>query len=265
MENAQPNIAESIRSIRNRATATPSIALILGSGLGDFAETFADHLSIPTADIPHFPASTVPGHKGQLVFGRLHQQSILAFQGRVHYYECGDLEKVWFPIRIAHALGARKLIVTNAAGGINREFSAGDLMMITDHLNLTGRNAPGAPRRPGSIYDRDAIRAATLAAEHAGIQVRSGVYAGVLGPSYETAAEVEMLDRAGADAVGMSTVLETELAANLGMAVLGVSCITNKATGVGSHRLDHSEVTQVASKVRRQFALLLTSIIAGKS
>jgi purine-nucleoside phosphorylase len=242
---------------------TPDVALVLGSGLGDYADGLPGRTSLPTADIPHYPVSTVEGHRGALVFAELGGRRLLAFQGRIHLYECNDLTMVLYPIFVAAGLGVKALVVTNAAGGINRQFTPGDLMLITDQIDLMFERLPaGTPsaRRTGLYDDVLTGRAEDLARKR-GIPVRRGVYAGVKGPSYETTAEVEMIHRLGGDAVGMSTVKEVLCASELGMTVLGISCITNKATGIGSARLDHAEVRDVAGRVRRNFALLLTDII----
>jgi purine-nucleoside phosphorylase len=258
--NADP-VLESLRLIRSRTTLRPSIAVVLGSGLGDFAEGLTQAVSIPTTEIPHYPHSTVVGHRGQLVFGRLGRIPLLAFQGRVHYYETGTLETVLYPIRVAHALGIRTLLVTNAAGGIRKTFRPGDLMLIEDQINLTFEQ-PLAGTRTARLsapcYDlslRDAIREAARSAR---IPIRRGVYLGLKGPSYETAAEIRMARALGADAVGMSTVNEVSLAAALGMRIAGFSCITNMATGILDEKLSHSEVTDVANMVKTRFTRLLS-------
>lgn len=270
--------------LRRRLPRLPSAGLILGSGLGYFADTVPSRYEIQTSDIPYFPEATVEGHRGRLVVGETARHgsatpapslpgdngsgiSVVVFQGRLHFYESNDPATVLFPILVAHRLGIRTLIVTNAAGGINRQLSPGDLMVITDHINMTGvrtsgfLSGMGQVRRP--LYDRQLGKLAADLACSLAIPIRSGVYAGLKGPSYETAAEVEMLHRLGADAVGMSTVLEVHLAAALGMRVLGISCITNKATGLAAQRLDHAEVTEVASRVRTRFTQLLTGILAS--
>jgi purine-nucleoside phosphorylase len=205
----------------------------------------------------------VEGHKGELVFCTIGRNRLLAFRGRVHYYESGNMQALLFPIRVAAALGTRTMIITNAAGGVNRTFVPGDLMLISDHLDLTGEAVPGTgpeSTRTG-VYDAGLVRATELIADQIGVRVVRGVYAGVKGPSYETAAEIEMIHRIGGDAVGMSTVLEASLAASLGIRVLGISCITNKATGTSNARLNHEEVTVVANQVREQFSRLLTKVI----
>jgi purine-nucleoside phosphorylase len=257
------HIRASVAWIRERMPGTPDVALVLGSGLGDYADGLPGRTSLPTADIPHYPVSTVEGHRGALVFAELGGKKLLAFQGRIHLYECNDLTMVLYPILVAAGLGVRALVVTNAAGGINRQFAPGDLMLITDQIDLMFERLPaGVPSaRHTRLYDETLTGRAEELARKRGIPVRRGVYAGVKGPSYETAAEVEMIHRLGGDAVGMSTVKEVLCASELGMTVLGISCITNKATGIGSAPLDHAEVRDVAGRVRRDFALLLTDII----
>jgi purine-nucleoside phosphorylase len=213
----------------------------------------------------------VEGHKGFLVFAAPENSAtVLSFQGRIHFYECNDLDAVLFPIRVAKELGVETLIVTNAAGGVNSDFLPGDLMMISDQINLTmesisGHGASVRNDRAAVGYDAGLISFAGNIAATLGIPLRTGVYAGVKGPSYETAAEVQMVKRLGGDAVGMSTVLEVELASSLGLRVLGISCITNKATGIGSEPLSHEEVTIVAARVRERFALLLSSLLSSLS
>lgn len=253
----------SVDWVRERLPVPPDVALVLGSGLGDYADGLPGRISLPTRDIPHYPVSTVEGHRGALVFAELGGKRLLAFQGRIHLYECDDLTMVLYPIRVAAALGVPALIVTNAAGGINRQFAPGDLMLITDQIDLMFERMPAATpsSRHTGLYDAVMTARAEELARKRGIPVRRGVYAGVKGPSYETAAEVEMVHRLGGDAVGMSTVKEVLCASGLGMKVLGISCITNKATGIGSARLDHAEVRDVAGRVRRDFALLLTDVI----
>jgi purine-nucleoside phosphorylase len=243
------------------------VGLVLGSGLGDFADTLPEVTSIDAYDIPHYPFSTVEGHRGRLVFSTLVSGlPVLAFQGRVHFYESRDVSTVTFPVRLAYELGVRTLLITNAAGGINREFSPGDLMLISDQLDFTLesglRTVVGSTQVVGGLYDPVLRARAIEIAASFGMQLRTGVYAGVKGPSYETAAEVEMIRRAGGDVVGMSTIFEVHLATALGMRVLGISCITNKATGIGGAKLNHQEVTEVANRVRHDFALLLNGILS---
>ncbi len=260
------HLDEALQHLREHGAGSPELGIVLGSGLGMFAESLADRVVIPSGGVPHYPRSTVEGHKGELVFGTLGGKRVLAIRGRVHFYESGDVQTILFPIRVAVGLGVRTLIVTNAAGGINRTFVPGDLMIIADQINLTGEPLPPPlPPRKGPIeyYAPALVTLAKEVAAAAGIRVVSGVYAGVKGPSYETAAEIEMIHRLGGDAVGMSTVLETALAASLGVRILGISCITNKATGTGPAKLDHSEVTQVANRVRTQFSDILARVISA--
>lgn len=255
---------EAVDYLRVRLPLPPQIALVLGSGLGEYAESLPGRLVFPSREIPSYPRSTVPGHKGQVVWGEIGGRSVIAFQGRIHLYECNDVSMVLFPIAVAAGLGARTLVVTNAAGGINRQFVPGDLMLITDQIDLTLHPAavPGERGWKRDVYDSGLTEHASRLASERGLPVRRGVYAAVKGPSYETAAEVEMIYRLGGDAVGMSTVKEVEFASRLGMRVLGISCITNKATGIGTAKLNHDEVTEAANRVRTSFSELLTDCIS---
>ena len=246
------------------------VALILGSGLGSLADTFEEPVAIPYAEIPHFPLSTVEGHKGQLVFGQFGGKRAVAMQGRFHFYEGWELEQVTFPVRVFSKLGCGVLVVTNSSGGINVDWSAGDLMLIRDHINLTGVNplrgeneARFGVRFPdmSDAYDLTYRRQIMRLARELGIELRTGIYAGVQGPSYETPAEVTMLRRLGGDAVGMSTVPEVIVANHCGMRVIGISCITNMAAGVSDHRLTHEEVTETAAATRERFSTLLWEIV----
>jgi len=268
--NITTQIKQSARYIKSKILMQPRIAVILGSGLGDFAETFSSKKIIETASIPHYPRSTVEGHRGKLVFGKLDRLPLLAFQGRVHFYESGNIETVVYPIRVAHALGIKTLIITNAAGGVNRSFAAGDLMLITDQINLTFENPLANLQLSATafradrnlrLYDGGLQRIIIKVAKKNKIALQSGVYCGVKGPSYETAAEIEMVRRIGGDAVGMSTVNEVSLATALGMRVAGISCITNLATGITNDKLSHDEVTEVANRVKQTFTNLLQGII----
>jgi purine-nucleoside phosphorylase len=253
----------SVAYIRDHVRRPPEIGIILGSGLGDYADNLPAATAISTGDIPHYPISTVAGHKGKLVFASVGGKSILAFQGRLHFYETGVITPVLYPILIADKLGIRTLIVTNAAGAVNRSFLPGDLMLITDQINLTTLNATGSSQKAleRSHYSSKMIQMARTVASRLGQPVRTGVYAGVKGPSYETAAEVEMIYRIGGDAVGMSTVLEVELASSLGFEVLGISCITNLGTGIGTSKLNHTEVTEVGRRVKASFSTLLSAVV----
>lgn len=262
----EEKVKESVKFIRRESRGTPALGLVLGSGLGNFADLLLERRAIDTATIPHYPRSTVEGHKGRIVFGRLGKVELCVLQGRVHFYESGSLDAVLYPIRVLRALGVTTLIVTNAAGGVNPGFRPGDLMLITDQINLTfGLPLPpgGGRARPsaGVLYDPKLIALVRKTAAAKGILLQSGVYCGVKGPSYETAAEVRMVGRIGGDAVGMSTVNEVSFAASLGMRVAGVSCITNLATGTGAAALSHAEVTEVADRVQHSFTALLEGAI----
>lgn len=256
--------------IQKRAAQSPKIGLVLGSGLGVLAEQMTRAVKIPYRDIPSFPISTVPGHAGQLVLGKLGGNDVVTMQGRFHYYEGYALSEVTFPVRVMHELGVETVIVTNAAGGINESFESGDLMLIRDHINFTfrnpliGRNQPEwGPRFPdmSEAYDRTLRKLAREVASEQGIRLQEGVYAGVTGPSYETPAEIRMLRTLGGDAVGMSTVPEVIVARHMGMRVLGISCITNMAAGVLDQPLSHEEVMETAERVRGTFMTLVTEIV----
>jgi purine-nucleoside phosphorylase len=266
---AGPDVAAGIDAsaayLRSRLKHRPRIGIILGSGLGEFGDGLQASQSVPIDSVPHYPRATVEGHVGTIVAGKLGGISLLVFQGRVHLYESGDLESALYPIRIAHRMGIKILLLTNAAGGLHMDFRPADLMIITDHINLTFenpiKNIP--PRsRGGELYDpeiRDIMRAV---GREAHIQLREGVYCGIKGPSYETAAEVEMIRRIGGDAIGMSTVNEVALAYALGMRVGGISCITNLATGISPDKLTHREVTEVAALVKGPLQSLLGGVVA---
>jgi purine-nucleoside phosphorylase len=248
----------------------PEIALILGSGLGDFVDKLENAVAVSTTEIEGYPPSTVPGHSGRIVLGRLEGKSVLAFQGRIHYYEGYHPRQVVLPVLIARERGARKLVVTNAAGGINRYFRPGDLMLITDHINLMGMNpllGPNdetlGPRFPdmSAPYDPDWIRTVEKLGLELRIPLHRGVLMGLSGPSYETPAEIRMMQRVGADAACMSTIPEVIMANYLGLRVLGISLITNLASGLGSSTLDHEEVTETAGRAAAKFAALLSAVI----
>lgn len=266
----EEKLNESAAFIRSRTSVKPSIALILGSGLGSFADTLTASTSISTADIPNYPKSTVEGHEGRWVFGDMEGREVLVMAGRVHYYEGYSMPQVAFPVRLMGHMGIRSLIVTNAAGAVNRAFSPGDLMFITSHINflfdnpLRGPNYEDhGPRFPdmASDYDAEYIRDAEAAAVRLGIRTQRGVYCANPGPTYETRAEVRMFQRLGADAVGMSTVPEVIVAKHQGMRVLGISCITNLGTGISSNPLSHEEVTITANRVKNSFHRLLVEVI----
>ncbi|MEA4902440.1 purine-nucleoside phosphorylase [Desulfitobacterium sp.] len=248
----------------------PEIGIILGSGLGSFAEVIEEKVIIPYREIPHFPISTVEGHKGQLVFGKVMGKSIVAMQGRFHYYEGYSMQEVTFPVRVMQVLGVNGLIVTNAAGGINPSYRPGDLIVIKDHINLMGANplrgenlTSLGPRFPdlSEGYDLEWRQKALAVAGEIGIHPQEGVYAAMSGPSYETPAEIRFLRTIGADLVGMSTVPEVIIANQGGMRVLGISCVTNMAAGILPQRLSHAEVMETAERIEKQFVRFVQALI----
>ena len=246
------------------------VGIILGSGLGGLSKSIADAVRIPFGDIPGFPEVTVAGHEGAVIVGSLGGREIVALSGRFHMYEGHPAALAAFPVRVFHALGAHDLFVSNAAGGISSKLAVGDLMMISDHLNLMGTNPLVGESRDGEIRFPDMTDAYNpglrwllrTTAEALGIKLREGVYAGLLGPSYETPSEVKMLRLLGADAVGMSTVPEVIVARALGMRVAGVSCITNAAAGVTGAALSHAEVLETTNRVSAAFESLVTEFLA---
>ena len=247
-----------------------ALAIVLGSGLGGFADSLEEARALPFAELPGFPRATVPGHRGRLVYGKVAQIPVLALQGRIHAYEGHDAATVAFPARALGVLGARALVVTNAAGACNPSFAPGDLMRITDHINFTGRNPlTGAnedrlgPRFPDltHAYDARLARALEEAARSVGQAFRAGVYIQMNGPSYLTPAEIRMARSFVADAVRMSTVPEVIVAAQMGFPVAGISCITNLAAGIAQHVLTHEEVMEVARAVEGKFLDLLRAFI----
>lgn len=262
---------QAARTIRSRTGLKPEVAIVLGSGLGGFADEFAEAVAIPYGEIPGFATSTAEGHAGRLVIGRVGLVPVIAMQGRVHYYEGYSLEEVTFPIRVFKLLGIKRLILTNAAGGIDIELNQGALMVISDHLNLMGVNplrGPNdekfGPRFPdmSEAYSRELQQLAVEVARTLGIEIRRGIYAALAGPSYETPAEIHMFRACGADAVGMSTVPETIVARQMGIEVLGISCITNMAAGISDEPINHAEVMETGRRVRETFTKLLRGVIA---
>jgi len=263
-------VKEAADAVRARVPELPRIAIVLGSGLGDFANGVGDAVSMPYGDLPHWPTSNVIGHAGTLVVGTVKGRKIAALSGRCHAYEGHDLRTVTFAVRVLGLLGVKTLILTNAAGGVNTGFAAGALMVIDDHINLTGDNPlVGAnddrfgARFPdmSEVYSTRLRTMADQAGKALGVPPPHGVYAALLGPSYETPAEIRYLRVIGADAVGMSTVPEAIVARHMGLEVLGISCITNMAAGVLPQPLDHREVMETARRVRGQFIALLEGII----
>lgn len=248
----------------------PRVALVLGSGLGDFADEFRNAARIPYAKIPHFPRSTAIGHAGQLVIGQVGDVAVAGMQGRVHLYEGYSVKEVAFPIRVFARMGVRAVILTNAAGGINRNYSQGCLVVIRDHVNLQGVNPLSGPNdeRFGArfpdmtqAYDREFHGFVNEEAKKLGLGIHQGVYLAVAGPSYETPAEIYSFRTIGADLVGMSTVPEVIAARHSGIRVLGISCVTNMAAGTTDAPLDHLEVLATTARVKTQFIALLRAVI----
>ena len=267
-------LQQSLKFLRGKTDLTPTVAVVLGSGLGDFADQVEVKASIPYAKIPHFAATTVPGHKGQLIFGYLknksHRLPVVLFQGRNHFYEGHSPASVIFPVRLAKLLGAKVLLLTNSAGGLSSTMHAGDFMVIDDHLNLTGNNpligpnvAELGPRFPDmtEAYDIKLSQALAKSFEIRHLRCHRGIYAGLTGPTYETPSEVRYLQNLGVSAVGMSTVWECIAGRHCGLKVVGVSCISNLAAGIAKHKLSHEEVTEMGQKVAKDFSATLKDFL----
>jgi purine-nucleoside phosphorylase len=262
---------EAATLVRSKSPLTPKVAVILGSGLGAFARLAERAVNIPYATIPHFRTVSVPGHRGELVVGAVSGAPVYVFAGRAHLYEGYAPEEVAFPVRLAARLGVKVLIVTNSAGGANVNYKPGELMLITDHINLTGANPLTGLHDPtlgdrfvdmSEAYDLELLEVAERAARKHGITVRRGVYLALAGPSYETPAEIRMARTLGADAVGMSTALEVIAARQMKMRVLGVSCISNMAAGVTKQKLDHADVLRAGELASAAMNDLLSAVIA---
>jgi purine-nucleoside phosphorylase len=269
-------VAEAANAVRTRAELRPRAALILGSGLGELADEIQSPSVVPYQQIPYFPVSTVAGHAGQLVLGELQGTPVVAMRGRIHFYEGYSLREVAFPVRVLRRLGADVLIVTNAAGGLNESFETGDLMVLSDHLNIMGMAGQSplvGPDEPLlgvrfldmlSAYDADLRALAHRVADQQGFVLREGVYAMVGGPAYETLAEIRFLQRAGADAVGMSTIPEVLVARHEGMRVLGISAITDMAVGKGAvHEISHTDVLAAAQRIKPRLAAVVRGVLSG--
>lgn len=263
-------IRESAEFVKGKIKGVPEIGIILGSGLGDLANSVENPTYVKYNDVPNMPVSTVAGHAGQFVFGKLNGREVVMMQGRVHYYEGNTMENVVLPVHIMRELGIKNLIVTNAAGGVNTSFVPGDLMIINDHINfafnnpLIGKNEEEIGARfpdMSQAYNRELIALAKKTAEELNVKVVEGNYMMMTGPTYETPAEIRMVRLLGGDAVGMSTVPEVIAANHAGIKVLGISCITNMAAGILDQPLNHAEVTETANKVKTQFTALVSEII----
>lgn len=263
-------IAEATEYLQSVYQEIPSIGLVLGSGLGVYVDHIQEKKIIPYKDIPHFHPTTVEGHDGRVIFGKIAGKTVIALSGRIHAYEGHLMEEVVLPVRVMALLGIKTLIVTNASGGINPNFHPGDLVIIEDHINLSGRNplvGPNlnqlGPRFPdmSDAYNKKLRELILSSGEKHGIKLKSGVYCWLLGPTYETPAEIRMLGKLGCDMVGMSTVPEVIAAHHLGVRVAGVSCITNYAAGIKSEKLNHEDVKLIAQNAMKGFSTILTETI----
>lgn len=270
MNNMYDKVAESVKYIESKMNLKPKVAIILGSGLGDLVDAIENKEYIDYKDIPYFPRSTVVGHEGRLVLGKIKDVEVLAMQGRFHYFEGYTMKEVAYPVFVMKILGIKKLIVTNACGGINTSFKPGTLMIINDFINLVSDNPligindeRFGPRFPdmSEPYKLELIDKAKKIADEMGIEYKEGVYAGFMGPYYETAAEIGSIGRQGADAVGMSTVPETIAANYLGIDVLGISCITNMATGIQKQKHSHARVVETAQEASVDFCKWVAKIV----
>ncbi|OLO42677.1 purine-nucleoside phosphorylase [Alkalihalophilus pseudofirmus] len=270
MENMLVKINESAAYIEGKISGNPQIGLILGSGLGELAEEIQNPVKIPYGEIPNFPVSTVEGHAGQLVIGQLEGKQVIAMQGRFHYYEGYSMQEVTFPVRVMKQLGVELIAVTNACGGMNKTFAPGDLMIITDHLNMTGDNpliGPNynelGPRFPdmSSAYTPELVSFVEQVGKSLDIKLQKGVYAGVTGPTYMSGAELIMLRNLGGDVVGMSTVPEVIVASHAQMKVIGISCITDMAIGEELEGITHEQVVEVANRTKPRFIKLVKQIV----
>lgn len=274
--NSYDQTQAAVAHIRSLTTLEPRIGIILGTGLGNFAAAIASPTTIPYSTIPHFPRSTVEGHSGNLVLGHLGEVPVAVMQGRVHAYEGYSMAEVTFPTRVLAGLGCSTLVVTNASGGIEPSFPAGSLVLITDHINLTGLNAAAGPNEPrfaaaqgfgqrffdmSGAYSPALRDLALREAGRQGLVLHQGVYLAVLGPSFETPAEIRAFRTLGADMVGMSTVHEVIVARHMGLNILGISLVTNPAAGVSAEIIDHNEVMAIGRRVEASFTALLTALI----
>lgn len=264
------NLKESVDYIRARSKLIPRVGITLGSGLSGFAKEVQVETAIPYKEIPHFSPPSVEGHPGQMLLGHVGQVPVVILQGRIHYYEGHSMEQVVYPTRLIAQLGIQRLILTNAAGGLDPRMAPGDFMLIQDHINLTGNNPLIGPniaklglRFPDmtEAYDREMLKMAEKIMQKQGLRYFVGVYCGVSGPTYETAAEVRFLQTIGGHAVGMSTVPETIAAKHMGLSVCGISCISNLATGISQNPITHDEVKETANKVEKQFSAFLKEFV----
>jgi purine-nucleoside phosphorylase len=271
MDNMYEKLTEAAQVVRSIIVGEPEIAVVLGSGLGSLSDELQEAIVIPYEKIPHFPVSTVAGHAGRLVFGALHGKNVLMMEGRPHYYEGYSMKQIAFPVFLMKFLGVKKLIITNACGGINRDFSPGTLMVITDFINLVSDNPligvnddRIGPRFPDMTepYNHKLIESAEAVADRLGVAYQKGVYAGFQGPYFETAAEIRSIEKMGADAVGMSTVPETIAANYAGIRCFAVACITNMATGIQSVKHSHEKVLETARAASGELSRWISAFIA---
>lgn len=263
-------VQEAVEFLKGKLPLAPEIGLILGSGLGVMADAMENAVSIPYEQIPNFPVSTVEGHASELVYGTINGRHAVVMKGRFHLYEGYDVKEVTLPIRVMKELGVHTIVVTNASGGINTSYEPGNLMLISDHINFMSRNPLIGPNEPelgsrfpdmSEAYSKALRQVAREVADEQGISLQEGVYVGLLGPNYETPAEIRMFRALGADAVGMSTVPEVIVARHAGLRVLGISCISNMAAGILDQPLSHAEVMETAKRVKDQFIRLVKGII----
>ena len=263
-------LQEIVKANCSRASGKPRIALILGSGLGGIADEVGEACTIPYTQIPHFVHPTVEGHAGEMVLGKLEGKDVCVMKGRVHFYEGYTMREITYPVRVMAALGIENLIITGAAGGINENFAPGDLVLITDHINFMGDNPLIGDRTRRrtisftdmkSVYDRALIGLVLSCAKPLKIKLQQGVYIGVTGPSYETPSEIEMARRMGADMVGMSVVPEAIVGKQLGLKILGISCVTNMATGISKEPMSHQFALRVGERAKEKLSRLLREVV----
>ena len=257
MSKMYEKLQKCVSIIREKTDFVPEVALILGSGLGEYARNMDVKAEVPYSEIEGFPVSTVAGHDGRFLFGYVEKVPMVIMKGRVHYYEGYDMTDVVMPIRIMGMLGAKKVILTNAAGGVNLDFQPGDLMMITDHMDELGTRFPDMSH----VYNPELCEVIRKAAKKLNVPLKEGIYVQCSGPNYETPAEIRAFRGMGVDAVGMSTVCEAMAANHMGMKVCGISCITNMAAGILDQPLNHKEVQEVADRVKTTFERLVTEIV----
>lgn len=272
MSKVYDKLMKCYESIKDRIPVKPDVAIVLGSGLGDYGNEIKTVGTLPYSEINGFPISTVPGHKGQFIFGYVGEVPVVCMQGRVHYYEGYSISDVVLPTRLMHMMGAKVLFLTNASGGINLTYGAGDFMMITDHISLfapnplVGQNIEELGTRfpdMSSVYDKELCEIIRSKAWELDINIKEGVYAQLTGPSFETPAEIRMLKTLGVDAVGMSTVVEAIAANHCGMRICGISCVCNLAAGLSENPLSHEEVQAAAAEAAPKFKKLVTESVIG--